>query len=366
MKYTTDFSRQVVAFAGLPFDVVGLDSAYNYINAAMENKEHCFLTTPNLNFVISAVGDKDFLNSVLMSDLVVADGMPIVWLSKLLKLPIAERVAGSSLFEKFMETPTLRKKKIFFFGGPDGAGELAQRRLKASQVECCGFISPGFKSVDELSDSSYIEKINASETDFLVVALGAKKGQAWIVKNRHLLTVPAVSHLGAVINFVAGSVSRAPHLVQKMGLEWLWRIKEEPSLWKRYYLDGKAAVGLFFNKIIPLYRLLQVNSKFSSLEKSEFNFGVRTDEHQLVVHFDGNCVESTLNTLRNFFIHDVLEPKDLVIDLQNLTYIDAFGMGFLMLLKGHQLKNNLNFSIVNTSADIRKIFGLYCAEYLVE
>jgi len=91
-----------------------------------------------------------------------------------------------------------------------------------------------------------LQAINASQADFLVVALGAKKGQAWILHNLEHLQVPVVSHLGAVVNFVAGTVQRAPAAWQRAGLEWLWRIKEEPALFGRYWNDGLALFGLWW------------------------------------------------------------------------------------------------------------------------
>ena len=119
---------------------------------------------------------------------------------------------------------------------------------------CVGFESPGYGSIVEMSSKSAIAKINASGADFLVVALGAAKGQAWIEHNLEALNVPVVSHLGAVINFVAGGVKRAPLWMQKSGLEWAWRIREEPELWRRYWFDGLGLVKLLIRSVAPCFR----------------------------------------------------------------------------------------------------------------
>jgi N-acetylglucosaminyldiphosphoundecaprenol N-acetyl-beta-D-mannosaminyltransferase len=116
---------------------------------------------------------------------------------------------------------------------------------------CVGYESPGFGSVDDFSDGETIDRINAHGADFLVVALGAAKGQAWIQRNRERLRAPVISHLGAVVNFAAGTVSRAPEWMQRAGLEWLWRIKEEPALWRRYGRDARALLGLAFRRLLP-------------------------------------------------------------------------------------------------------------------
>lgn len=101
-----------------------------------------------------------------------------------------------------------------------------------------------------MSAPELLAQINATGAHFLVVSLGAQKGQAWIVQNMEQLTIPVISHLGAVVNFVAGEVNRAPMWMRKVGLEWLWRIKEEPSLWRRYAADAWLVSRILFKRIV--------------------------------------------------------------------------------------------------------------------
>jgi N-acetylglucosaminyldiphosphoundecaprenol N-acetyl-beta-D-mannosaminyltransferase len=135
--------------------------------------------------------------------------------------------------------------RVYFFGGPAGAAQAAAERVnqRAGRMHCVGWCSPGFVSVDDLSTPTYLDPINRSQADFVVVALGAAKGQAWIMRNQALLDAPVLSHLGAVVNFTAGSIHRAPHWMQRTGLEWCWRIAQEPALWRRYWRDGWALAG---------------------------------------------------------------------------------------------------------------------------
>src|SRR4029450_1688151 len=104
------------------------------------------------------------------------------------------------------------------------------------------------------SSAAIIATINASNADFLVVALGASKGQSWLQHNHHRLSIPVRAHLGAAINFQAGFLRRAPKIVRKAGFEWLWRIKEEPHLWQRYWHDGRTLLHLLWTRILPLTR----------------------------------------------------------------------------------------------------------------
>lgn len=256
-----DFQGEVICLFGVPLDVVTMAQTVQRVRDAILSRRRLFLTTPNLNFLMACQHDAAFRQSVLESDLSVADGMPLVWMARWLGVPLPERVTGSGLFERLRQEPPPGHAaiKVFFFGGPPGAAEAASLSLNADvrSMVCVGFETPGFGSVADLSTPDVLQRINASGADFLVVALGAVKGQAWIQRNREQLTVPVISHLGAVVNFAAGTVSRAPVWVQKIGLEWLWRIKEEPALWRRYWTDGTALLALVFGQLLPHARWLR-------------------------------------------------------------------------------------------------------------
>lgn len=245
--------RRVHAIAGLPFDAVTMAEAVAAVRQAIARRQRLFLTTPNTNFVTLALSDASFRDSVLQSDLCVADGMPIVWLARLLGVPIRERVSGADLFEALLTQPG-EPLSVYFFGGPDGAAETACAQVNASNgpMRCAGHCSPGYLPLDALSEDRFIDAINASGADMLVVSLGAKKGQEWIMRNRARLTVPVLTHLGAVVNFTACTVKRAPPWMRRTGLEWAWRIAQEPALWRRYARDAWSLVRLGLTCVGPL------------------------------------------------------------------------------------------------------------------
>ena len=363
---SVDFNRNVYCLLGLPFDALDMTDAVARVHAASVEKVPCFLSTPNLNFLIASHKDPEFRASVLRSDLSIADGAPLAWMARFLGMPIRERVAGSSLFEILRNTPD-HPLSIYFFGGPPGVAERAGARLnaEASAMTCAGFECPGFGSIEDMSSDQTIDRINASGADFLVVALGAKKGQAWIMRNRARLTVPIVSHLGAVVNFVAGTVTRAPVWMQRRGLEWLWRIKEEPGLWKRYWRDGLDLVCLIITRALP-YAWYRGRYPLANAELVRASVTMAEDGGVSLIRLEGAWIRDNLAPLRQYFSLAAQCNGDIRLDVAGVTHVDSAFVGLLMLLHGYQLSRGAQLLIYGMQKRVRRIFELSCAEYMLQ
>lgn len=226
---------------GLPFDAVDLNGAVQKVAAAARSGQRLIVVTPNVNFVSLAASDAAFRDTVLASQLSLVDGMPLVWLGRRLGIPFRERVAGSTLLERLAAEPFPQPLRVYFFGGEPGVSERAARRLRqlGPGLVAAGYHDPGFGPIESMSTDGIIADINGSRADLLILSLGAKKGHQWIARNAERLDVPVITHLGAAVNFVAGTVKRAPEWMQRTGLEWIWRIRQEPKLFQRYWTDGQ-------------------------------------------------------------------------------------------------------------------------------
>ncbi|HEY8708450.1 MAG TPA: WecB/TagA/CpsF family glycosyltransferase [Burkholderiaceae bacterium] len=363
---TPDFERKVYCLFGLPFDAVDMDTASRSLRAAALGRTRCFLSTPNLNFVIAAQTDPAFRDSVLHSDLSVADGMPLVWVARLLRIPLPERVPGSALFER-LRAATGRPIEVFFFGGADGVAERACGRLNAaaSGLHCAGFDAPGFGSVESMSGDERIARINASGAEFVVVSLGARKGQAWIERNRARLQAPLVSHLGAVVNFVAGTVARAPHWMQRSGLEWLWRIKEEPGLWRRYAGDAIAFARLLAMQVFP-YAVHVRRQAPTPAQLAAARLETRRRTQGLEIELHGAWAAGNVSPLRAVLAEAARGGTGVFIHLGNVTHIDAAVVALLALLRAHCIRRGLAFRIEPGASIVRKVFRYCGAGYLLE
>ncbi len=362
----TDFHRDVHCILGLPFDAVTMDQAQANISEAIRTGRRCFFSTPNLNFLIGCLDDEQFRNSVIRSDLSLADGMPLIWIARLLGIPVTTRVAGSTLFERLRQQAAL-PIRVFFFGGPDGVAKNAGLVLNKENkgMTCVGARSPGFGTIDEMSSPALINEINESNPDFLVVALGAKRGQAWIENNLQRLNVPVVSHLGAVVNFVAGTIVRAPEWIGRLGLEWAWRIKEEPMLWRRYWADGTALFRLSMMHVIPGVRLARRSGTLQLTQQSG-KIDATKKEGSCLIILEGHWHEKNIESLRRLFTEMTSESCNITIDLEKVIYFDSASIGLLMLLFGHQMKAGKIFKLINLSSNVVNIFNIYCVEYLSE
>jgi N-acetylglucosaminyldiphosphoundecaprenol N-acetyl-beta-D-mannosaminyltransferase len=363
-RWDATFQRDVVCVLGVPLDIISLDDAVDHIRACGFGGQRCFISTPNLNFAVAASKDTAFRESLLHSDLSLVDGMPLVWVARCLGLPIRERVSGADLFERLAAHPG-PALRVFFFGGPPGAAEQACRRLNqnATGAHAVGFNAAGFGSLDDMSAGPVVEQINGSGAHFVIVALGAQKGQAWIERNRARLSAPLVSHLGAVVNFVAGHVQRAPEKVQRLGMEWLWRIKEQPDLWRRYWNDGALLVRWMIGRVVPLRawmlwrRLLRPKPVAPRLHVAHL-------PDAMVVTLRGDWCREALGPLRAVLSEAAGSPSMLRLDLADVTWVDSAFVGLIQLARG-VYGAEPRLSLHGPSAAVRRIFRLCGAEHLI-
>lgn len=357
-----DFSRNVHCLFGLPFDAVGSDEAVDNILDAVSERRRCVLSTPNLNFMVASQDDAAFRHSVIHSDLSVVDGMPLVWAGRCLGVPFRGRVAGSGLFESLHRRNTGQTPvKVYLFGGDQGVADKACAAINASGggVECVGHASPGFGSMESMSTPEILAAINSSGADFLVVSLGAKKGQAWIEHNITRLDPPVVSYLGAVINFMAGTVRRAPPWMQRNGLEWLWRISEERGLWKRYWDDGRQALGLIGKNVAPgLLTYYLDRHRFgtdqASLDIVETELGIR-------LSLVGAWTAASLEPLRQALSLHADTNKQLHIDLGDVTFIDSSFVALMVMLRRFRLDSKRVWYLENVSVRLKRLLRMYGA-----
>ncbi|MBQ3748220.1 MAG: WecB/TagA/CpsF family glycosyltransferase [Kiritimatiellae bacterium] len=204
-------------------------------------RKPAFIATLNVDFVANAVsgwpfgGNDELWGYLRNADLVTADGMPIVLLSKLLGMALPERVTGADMVPQICRRCAEEGMSVYVLGGDREAIEEALRKLKVEslKLKVVG-IDPAFVKLDE-EQPDIVARINVAKPDILFVALGNPKQELWMGRNKEKLDVGAMIGVGGTFNFIAGRVKRAPRWMQRCGLEWIYRIIQEPGrLWKRY------------------------------------------------------------------------------------------------------------------------------------
>jgi len=363
-----DFDRNTWCLLGLPFDAINMQEAVESVWQSAADKTPCFISTPNLNFLITSESDPDFRRSVINSELSIADGMPLIWVARLLGIPLPGHVTGSGLIEMLRKKDTNTDKviKVFFFGGEAGIAEQACLVINNEQggLGCAGFYSPGYGSVEDMSDLAIIDTINESNADFVIVSLGAKKGQAWIEQNRDKLNAPVISHLGAVVNFVAGTLRRAPVWMQKVGLEWIWRIFQEPKLWRRYIKDGAKFLSLIVRRVLPYALWRSINrSKLSNSHPVTYEVTVLND--LIVIPLRGNCVAHSIAPLKKVFQHESEKSLSIRLDLSGVLVMDGAFLGLCLILRKRLNRKGLHLQFSGINGAMRRIFRWNCIEYLL-
>lgn len=201
--------------------------------------------TPNSEIILMAYKDPAFCDVLNTADLLTADGIGVVYASKILRNPVPERVAGYDIACGVIDEIAKTGHRLYLFGGKPGIAETAQKKLKEKYplLNIVGVHDGYFAPEDE---PAIIEDINSSGADLLFVCLGAPKQEKWIDANRALLNCRVMMGIGGSLDVFAGAVMRAPDFWCKMGLEWLYRLIKEPSRFFRMLALPKFGFTVLF------------------------------------------------------------------------------------------------------------------------
>lgn len=231
-----------IDFLNIKIDNLTMNEAVDEIDKLINNGSYNYVVTPNLDHIVQLEKDEEFKEIYEHADLIVADGKPLIWISKFLKKPIKEKISGSDLFPRVCELAAKKGYTIFIMGSGEGIAAKAAKRLSQKYPGLCfvGTYSPKFgfeKMPEELEKMKKL--VLKAKPDIMAVSLGAPKGEKFIYKHLNEYKVPLSMQIGATIDFEAENIKRAPKWMSNVGLEWLFRITQDPKrLIKRYWNDA--------------------------------------------------------------------------------------------------------------------------------
>src|SRR5258708_6153516 len=237
--------RWPVAILGVPFDPVTIDSAIARITQMVLSRRPAYVVTPNVDFLVQARRDAELRRILLEAHLVLCDGKPLVWASRWLGNPLPERVAGADLVPRFIALAAQRGFRLFLLGATPEANARAVARLQERHpaLVIAGHYSPPFRPLVEMDNEEISRRIWAARPDVVLVSFGCPKQEKWIAQNYQALGVPVCIGVGATIDFLAGQVRRAPRWMQRAGLEWTYRLAQEPRRLLRRYVGDLRYFG---------------------------------------------------------------------------------------------------------------------------
>ena len=212
----------------------------------IRNRDGCHsIAATSMHGTVEAQHDPAFKRILNSTDLVVPDGMPLVWMGRRQGHHLPRRVYGPDLMLDFCEKTAGRGYRHFFYGGEPGVPERLAESLKRRfpTMEVCGTFSPPFRSLDPEEDQEIVSMISLAAPDVLWVGLGTPKQERWMHEHRDKLHVPVLVSVGAAFDLHSGRRNQAPRWMREHGLEWLFRLLQEPRrLWRRYLIDGTRFV----------------------------------------------------------------------------------------------------------------------------
>lgn len=237
-------ARRRLRIGHLEVDVLGLEEALAAIEALVDARRGGVVFTPNVDHVVKAERDAELRAAYAAADLALADGMPLVWASRLLGTPLPERVAGSDLVLPLAALAARRGWRVYLVGGaPGDAARAAEVLARAHGVAIAGVDAPALDLSHAGAEAARAaaERVHDARPELVLAAFGAPKQELWIHRHRDLLRPAVVLGVGASLAFVAGTIPRAPRWMSRSGLEWLHRLAREPRrLWRRYLVEDAA------------------------------------------------------------------------------------------------------------------------------
>ncbi|MFA6659634.1 MAG: WecB/TagA/CpsF family glycosyltransferase, partial [Victivallaceae bacterium] len=323
--------HELAVLLGIPVHRLDYEQTLQRILEFIESPadDRCrMVVTLNVDFVVNAHsfmrhrGYPGMIDILRRAALVTPDGMPLVLLSKMLGTPLPERVTGVDLVQMIAERAALKGKSLYFLGGTPQAAqktaEIFSSRFPGLRI--AGIDTP-WVSLDNTAETAALDQricdqINAAKPDILLIGFGNPKQELWLARNVSQLKVPAAIGIGGTFNFISGEVKRAPILIQKLCMEWIYRIIQEPSrLWKRYALGLIIFGGLSF--IALASSVIGIILGFAGKRQAE----CQLDE----------------------------DTQSVVMDCRGITFCGNYLRIQILEAAHHAEKNNLKFRIANVN-----------------
>ena len=243
-----------VNILGVGVSAINMAQALNAIEEWIAQRQPHYVCVTSVHGIVESQGNNSLRRAHNAADLVTPDGMPLVWLARLHGLEHVERVYGPDLMLALCHRSISKGYRHFLYGGAEGVPDRLANRLnrRYPELQIVGNYSPPFRPLTDEEDKQIIQMINEANPDVVWIGLSTPKQERWMAEHIGRLTAPVLVGVGAAFDYHSGLKRQAPRWMQRSGLEWLFRLANEPRrLWRRYLV------------IIPLFILLVLHQALS-------------------------------------------------------------------------------------------------------
>ena len=235
-------------FMNTEIDNLTMQETLQAINQLIQENKSAYVVTPNVDHIVQLETNRELQEVYKNAALILTDGKPLLWIANWYGTPIKEKISGSDLFPLLCNMAAAKGYKMFFLGAAEGVAKRAAENLtmKYKGLQVVGTYSPPFGFENNKNEMDKIKNmIKASKPDILIVWLGCPKQEKFMYHHCKELGVPISFGVGASFDFEAGNIKRAPRWMANHGLEWLFRITQDPKrMAKRYLVDDRKILGL--------------------------------------------------------------------------------------------------------------------------
>ena len=242
---------------GVGISAITLNQAVEQISAWIDQRTRRYVSVCTVHTIMECQRNSTVRQAINQASLATPDGMPLVWLSRWGGHDHVSRVYGPDLMLALCQHSLKHGDRHYFYGGAEGIPDLLSTKLQARfpDLQIAGRYSPPFRSLTPKENARIVQQINQAQPDIVWVGLGTPKQDLWMAAQRAELTAPVLIGVGAAFDFLAGRIPQAPYWMQRRGLEWLFRLWQEPRrLWYRYLVYNPLFVLLYLAQSLKIKR----------------------------------------------------------------------------------------------------------------
>ena len=320
-------SNSQIALLGVRINNISTNQVVSMIDSLIDQGGFHQIATANVDFLNKAAVDPELMEILHGCELVLPDGMPLVWASRLMGTPLKERVTGADLLPRLLELSVQKKRRIFLLGSTEDRSNFALQRVcrEYPGAVICGRMSPPPASLDEMKNSEILKRIEESKPDILLVAFGNPKQEKWLAMHREKLNVPVCIGVGGAIDLFSEKQMRAPIWMQRFGMEWMFRCLREPRRLGPRYLEDALFLLRYLSRQLLLTSVQPRNTETTKIS-------IKRKENAVIVRVSGNFTGSAVVDLQRSLEPELENGCSVIMDLSSTSTIRPDAAGLLAFL----------------------------------